>query len=62
MARQDMANGAAPSTILQHAYALRDELQRSVVKLRESNRELQAAIDEGDSDPVLRAAIGVRQL
>ena len=35
------------------------ELRKSVEKLRDSNRQLEAAIEAGDRDPELRAAIGV---
>ena len=35
------------------------ELRKSVEKLKDSNRQLEAAIEAGDRDPELRAAIGV---
>jgi hypothetical protein len=35
------------------------ELRNQVEKLKDSNRQLQAAIDDGDRDPEFRAAIGV---
>ena len=38
------------------------ELRKSVEKLKDSNRQLEAAIEAGDRDPELRAAIGVSHL
>jgi len=35
------------------------ELRKSVDKLRDSNRQLEAAIEAGDRDPEFRKAIGV---
>lgn len=45
--------------LLRPAEVLRNDLANSVAKLRDSNRQLQAAIDTGDRDPELRTAIGV---
>ncbi len=39
--------------------ALIGELRKSVEKLKDSNRQLQEALDNGDQDPEFRAAIGV---
>ena len=38
--------------------AERDRMLRSIAKLEASNVELRAAIDSGDTDPVLRESIG----
>lgn len=38
---------------------LRDALQKAIDKLKDSNRQLQAAIDNGDPDPEYKQAIGV---
>lgn len=59
MARDLVQTEPPQNSLLHPAYALRQELQNSVDKLRDSNRQLQAAIDEGDRDPELRASIGV---
>ncbi len=49
-----------PENVFQHpARALRDELQNSVEKLKDSNRQLKEAIEDGDKDSELRIAIGV---
>ena len=59
MAKEKVQNGDAQISLLHPAYSLRTELQRAVEKLKDSNRQLQAAIEEGDRDPELRDAIGV---
>ena len=53
----DPADAGSDAPILSH---LRDTLQNSVDKLRQSNKQLQAALDSGDKDPEYRQAIGVR--
>ena len=60
MAKEDMQARAPQNALLHPAQALRNELQNSAEKLKDSNRQLQAAIDNGDRDPELRQAIGVR--
>lgn len=47
-----------PSPPLSELEAELGRLQRSIAKLESSNVELKAAIDGGDTDPVLRESIG----
>lgn len=59
MAREDFLSQPPANALLHPAQALRSELQNSVDKLKDSNRQLKEAIDDGDKDPELRISIGV---
>ena len=59
MAKEDLQLQYPTNPLLHPAQALRNELQNSVDKLKDSNQQLKEAIEDGDKDPELRTSIGV---